>query len=459
MTAMDRVELTRSASAGSDAVKAGRTKFLPGFIPEDEDRYSQYLKRAYYTNFTGRTAAAMNGAVFRKPFKKRELPTQIEYLFENADGEGMSLEQLAKRSVDELLKAGNYGFLAEYPEGPENPSLEQIQQMGLRANIKTYNVENIINFDTDTIGGETVLTLVVLHEAEKVYADPYDWTYESHYRVLRLAQESDGSPYVYTQAVYKEGGEVVREPFTPRQNGKVMQRIPFYFCGTVDNKAGYDKPALYDIAEVNLAHYRNTADREEMLYMTGQKMIHIDIGDTAPSDWEKHNPNGVTLGSRRAIITKNGDAKILESSPDSEIGNAIKEKEDQIVAIGAKLITGNSANETAETARINASSETSVLNNIVGNVSEALEGACEDCARFMGIDGEGVEIELNDSFYDETLTFQDIQAMILLKDSGLYTEEMALDKMRATGWIDSDLSNQDIINEADNAPAGMMDVD
>lgn len=451
--AMRAVTYTRVAAQGGEDVLKTLPMVKTGNDADDLERHAKLLERAYYTNFTGRTQESMVGAVFRKKFQQRELPDKADYLFDNADGEGMSLEQLAKRAISELMVAGNYGFLADYPEGKENPSLEDANKAGLRASIKTYPVETIINFDTAVVNGETILSLVVLKETERDYTDRFEWTDKPQYRVLYI-DENTGN---YTQEVYDDSLNMVGKSKTPRQNSKFMKRIPFYFVGTVDNKPGYDKPALLDMADINYAHLRNTAENEEAMWMTNQPMYHVNIGDTTTEFWKSENPNGLQAGSRRAVVTKNGSLELVQPSEMSNYITAIERKEQQAVAIGAKLITGVAANQTAETARINASSETSVLNTIVGNVSEALEGACKDCALFMGADESKVQIELNDSFYDESLTYQDIQAMVLLKDANLYTAEMALERLRAHGLIESDKTNQELLLAfSDNA--GGLDV-
>ena len=70
------VRATRDASAGERAIKYGRysaegvslehTKtYLPDFVPSDDERYKQYLKRAYFMGVTGRTKKALIGMIFR----------------------------------------------------------------------------------------------------------------------------------------------------------------------------------------------------------------------------------------------------------------------------------------------------------------------------------------------------------------------------------------------------------
>ncbi len=442
--------ITRDACQGEEHVKHRGREYLPQPSVMDDEEYARYKTRAYYTNFTGRTKDGMIGAVFRKDMAKKELG-QVEYLVDNADGAGAGIEQLAKRGISELLEGGNYGFLVDYPQVADNPSLEQT--MGVSASILPYKVESIISYDTKEINGKDVLSLVVLKEESKVYSDRFTWTYESEYRALFLDDDN-----IYNQVLYSEGGAVLEE-YLPKQNGKPMRHIPFYWAGSVDNKPGYDKPALLDLAIVNLAHYRNTADHEQELFLCGQKMAHINIGDMSTDQWTTANPDGIVIGSARAIVTQNGSADLLEPQSGGALKEAIADKEAQAVSIGAKLINGNTVNQTAETARINASSETSVLNTIVGNISEALTMACKDCARFMGVSDEGIEIELNREFFEFTFDYKDAQMMVLLKDSNLMTSDQALNTLRKAGLIDTDMDNQDLLNEMEKEPSGMVDVD
>ena len=102
---------TRDAVRGSVAVKDKKAQYLP--VPDaetnprgiDSVRYRQYLNRAVFTNYTGRTKNALVGAAFRKK-PIIELPDGLEYLIDDATGDGLSLEQLAKDELSNLLETG-----------------------------------------------------------------------------------------------------------------------------------------------------------------------------------------------------------------------------------------------------------------------------------------------------------------------------------------------------------------
>jgi hypothetical protein len=55
-----------------------------------------------------------------------------------------------------------------------------------------------------------------------------------------------------------------------RGDGEAWNYIPFTFVGSVNNDETPDLPPLYDLAVLNVAHYRNSADYEESCYMVGQ---------------------------------------------------------------------------------------------------------------------------------------------------------------------------------------------
>ena len=121
---------TRDACKGSVAVKSKKSQYLP--VPDaetnpmgiDSIRYKQYLNRAVFTNYTGRTKNALVGAAFRKK-PIIELPDGLEYLIDDATGDGLSLEQLAKDELSNLLETGRSLLLVDYPQTEEGMSLNK----------------------------------------------------------------------------------------------------------------------------------------------------------------------------------------------------------------------------------------------------------------------------------------------------------------------------------------------
>lgn len=111
------------------------------FSQQNALRNKQYRDGAVYTNVSSRTRNALVGAVFRND-PTYELPPEIEYMAENANGAGLSLTQMAKQTVGNLVEVGRHGIMVDYPPAPEGLSAEESQQY--RAKIVTYTAESII---------------------------------------------------------------------------------------------------------------------------------------------------------------------------------------------------------------------------------------------------------------------------------------------------------------------------
>ena len=151
---------TRDAVRGSVAVKDKRHTYLPVPDAESNDdssgaqsvRYRQYIKRALFTNFTGRTKNALVGAAFRKE-PKIDLPQGLEYLMDDASGDGLGIEQLSKDELSNLLDTGRSFFLVDYPQADGDLSVEDVARLQRQASIIPYTAEQVINWKTGAVAG------------------------------------------------------------------------------------------------------------------------------------------------------------------------------------------------------------------------------------------------------------------------------------------------------------------
>jgi hypothetical protein len=430
---------------GSQAVKARGELYLPNPNKEASDadeRYKAYRLRSLFVNMTARTRNGLVGMAFRKA-PQVDIPTNLDYIEENATGDGVSLEQLGKNTVGHLLEVGRYGLLADYPKSESGLSAAQVRDLRLQANIKPYKAENIINWKTQAIGGVVVLSLVVLKEEYDISEDEFDTLEKYQYRVLRLV---DG---VYTMHVYRDGA-IYEETIPTDAAGVRFSEIPFVIAGAYSNDPEVDDAPLYDLAEINIAHYRNSADYEEGVFIHGQPMLHIDIGTTTADQWTKLNPKGVMVGSRQGITTAGGgSAQLLQAQSNAAAFEAMEHKEKQAIALGARLIEDSKVPETATAAMMKYAGDNSVLSNVAQNASEAITKALTWCAQFMGAD-ENVVFEINQDFYDKTLSAQEIIADIQLLDRGVIAKSDMRNVLRKVGKIEMERTDEEIDSEAED---------
>lgn len=381
--------LVEDAASGSQAVKAKRDAYLPKPNPADKSdanalRYNQYLARAVYYNATGRTLTTMNAYAFSIP-PEINVSGAIAYVEDDVDGAGVSLPQQSQSALRHVLTSGRVGLLVDYPRVAAPATRAEMESGLVRAHVSLYPAGAIINWRTERVGAKTVLTLVVLEEQHNVPAG-FAVASEAQYRVLRLTKG------VYTQELWRKNDKgdfvIVDGPnIITDSSGSAWKEIPFQFVGSVNNDAVVDDSPLYDIAVLNIGHYRNSADYEESVYMAGQVQPWM---SGLSAEWRDHmEKTGIYFGSRAPILLPEGGAFGLAQAQANGLAHeAMKAKEEQMIALGARLLQPGGAVKTATEAQSDSEAETSVIASIAANVSAGYNAALEWMAQFMG-GGEG----------------------------------------------------------------------
>jgi hypothetical protein len=435
-------QTVRDCIAGQKKIKSKGTKYLPmpsksGDKKADDDRYQDYKLRALFYNVTQRTLASLTGAGMRKS-PEVDLPDSMQYLIDDADNSGNSLNQLANSVLHNVAGIGRHGLLVDYPSSEGDLSVEDVERLGLRPAIKEYLTETIINWRTDA--GK--LVLVVLKEAEEVDVDKFTTTSKVRYRVLELV---DG---VYEQSIYDEGGTLIESQQPKDHDGATWDVIPFVFAGSMNNSSDVDAAPMYDLAVVNISHYMDSADYQEGVFLHGQPMLHVDIGTTPANQWKEWNGKGIHVGARRAVITQgSGSATLLQAEANSAAYEAMAHKEKLMVKIGGRLVEEGGANETAQAVLADAATEHSVLSLAVQNVGEAIEQCLVWCAMFDGSNEDQVAFIMNDDFFDIEPNPQMIAALMGLEDRGHLAQKDIRSYMRKSGLLENDRTDDEIDSE------------
>jgi hypothetical protein len=451
--------LIRDCIEGEKKIKQGRTKYLP--MPnaadeskENQERYKAYIERAVFYNVTRRTLAGLNGQVFyREPVV--EVPNDLDKLIADANGAGVDLIQLAKRAVLFVLAFGRAGVFTDYPATEGTVTREQIENGEIRPTVEVFAPWDVINWQTEVKGSKRLLTLVVLRESYFYSLDGFEIKEGEQWRELRLI---DG---VYTLTIWekKSGVHTIKEgPFIPTDaKGEHLNEIPFSFIGCENNDEFADYPPLYDLASLNIAHYRNSADYEEACFITGQPTP-VFAGLT--EDWVTGVLKGsVQLGSRGAVpLPVGGSASLLQVTANSMPIEAMKHKEEQMIALGAKLVEQSSVQRTATEANIENASETSVLSSSATNVSKAFQFALEKAALFVGTTEE-IKFVLNTDFNLSNMTPEERGQLVKEWQAGAIAFEELRTGLRKSGvaTLDDKEAETKIKAELENAVNLAMD--
>lgn len=408
-----------------------------------EARQAEYEQGAICYNFTKRTLSGMVGSVMRKD-PEQIIPDELEYLLRNCDGSGVGLWQHAQDTLMEIDSIGRGGLLVDAPETAAATAAEQNEGL-LNPVIAFYTAENIINWRMKRFGSVNRVVMIVLREVWEYYEsdDEFVVKYGEQYRVLDLDENNKYRQRLYKFKAAGSDAEPV-ETIYPNLGPQLEGKIPFTFIGASNNDASVDDAPLLPLAELNIGHFRNSADNEESSFVVGQPTLFIFPGtDMSLQTFEAANPNGIKFGSRTGHnLGAGGDAKLIQATENNLAKANMLDKETQAIQIGAQLITPTQQ-ITAESARLQRGADTSVMATIARNVSMAYTDALKWVAAMMGL-REGVEIEfkLNMDFFLQPMTAQDRAAWVADINAGYLPATAyyaALRKAGVTDWTDEEI--------------------
>lgn len=450
----------RDCISGQDAIKKARLKYLPMPNADDDSeenvkRYAAYLLRAVFYNVTGRTVNGLVSTVFAKPIDKL-IPKELEALDKDATGEGLSMAQMAHKMLAFACAYSRYGVYVDYPATEGVVTVADMVEKNIRPTISLVAPQHITNWRTIEIGSEVVYSLIVIAELYPYFDDGFEIKNTCQFRVYSLEETDNG--YRVKLSIWREPSpttwdgvnvpkkknyqKLKEEYFLQDFNGKPLQRIPFSFGGSENNDSSVDTPVMYDMAVLNIAHFRNSADYEEACFVMGQPTFWA-AGLT--QEWIDNVMGGkVRLGSWGGVpLPVNGNMGLLQMRPNTMPFEAMAHKEKQMLSIGARLVENKTVQRTATEANQDEVSSNSILANVANNVSDVVEWAFRTALQFVSGSESEIKYRLNTDFdiskytpeqraqvikewQAGALTFTEMRSV--LRKSGVATEDDAIAK-------------------------------
>ena len=425
----------RAAVAGQDAVAALTTDILPRPAGMTEREYGSYIARALYMNATQRTHDSLVGMVMQKP-AQAEMPNALADLASYIDGRGSRLEDFARMAVSEVLEVGGWLAVVDHPERPEGViTAAQERALGLRPVVSYYPRESVLEARTGFVNGNEEFTFLKL--AETWIEDVDEWTQEAR-EAVRVYDMNEGRVRVRVYRKTAAGWVLYSEAYPTARNGQGLRYIPAVAFGPESNRFG--KPPLLDLIDVNLAHFRNSADMEHALHFTGLPTPYA--SGVAPGSLE-----ALTLGSSAGYVFEDANAKIQFATYGAEglasLKQAMDDKVQMMAALGARMLAPESrAAESGEALAIRRGGENSALAKVADSVSRSIVLVLETLAEWEGITGP-ISYSLNTDYIPTRMSAQDLTALMAAWQAGGLTSEELFDRMKAGGVIRDDMTFQE----------------
>lgn len=461
------VKLMRDCVTGEPALKAPQNRqiYLPSPACADADpkeaaaQYSRYVVGAEYDNVPSTTLDALQGALNHQPNNYDNIAPEMQYLIDDADGDGLSLDEHIKIAQSELLQMKFCGLLAEYSDlaslgvGDEQLTVAQVQALGLRSSIKLYPRESILNWDFKRINGVKQLAWIILCESE-TEQDIDSFTSQEVKSYLLLALDDDGKYYQkrYVESESSNGGW--SERFYPEHSNGMFEFIPFEFAmqgnypkGVIPDALGY----LFPIATKSLARYNVNAQMKEALWFSGAPVSWSSGWDEQAFQVYKEmtGKDYIAAGAGAHVPLPEGASYgVMDWQAESSAFFTYLDRNAlEIQALGGSFDMQESGEEMTATAKvINAAEKLSVLSSLQSGLERSYQRVIEYCAMFEGVNAESL-ITLNREFMSVKLTPQERDAIRNDYIQGLIGREEALNQLEKGGVLTK--KAEDLLNQLD----------
>lgn len=374
--ALEEWERIRDVIQGEKYVKERGERYLPSLFEQESEDYARYKGRAVFFNATRRTRDAAVGLIMRKT-PEIELEEKVDGMQGDVDLEGGTLVDYVREVTEEMASLGRSGTFIDWSDAESRPYFA------------FYHAEDIISWEIRRVDGVMRLTRLVLRECS------FEWKGSTNRDAT--GKEVDGHTPVTTirtftldpetltvegrKQVYHQGAEIeTEEQIEMKRRGKQLSEIPFVFHGLDGNRADVPIAPLSDLAAINISHYQTSADLENGRHICGLPTPFA-AGFDDDSDF--------ILGTSHAWVSSDPTAQagFIEFTGQglSALTDAMKEKQEQMAALGARMLEVQRADaESFETVQLRSNAEQATLISISSAVSATVSKCLQWAAWWYG---------------------------------------------------------------------------
>lgn len=428
---------------GTPAMRKGRTTYLPQWPNEEVASYNARLATATLFPAYKRTV----GVMASKPFAKAltlsdDTPESIKAWAQDIDLQGVSLHSFAAEMFNETVGYGLAGVLVEYPAAApsEGLTVAQVEASGRRPYFVRVMHDQVLGYQTEVVNGRVRFAQLRLSES---------------------TTESDGGPYgvvsvAQVRVLFPGGWEVWRQTtdksWVMVDSGTTsLTDIPFVpFYGVRD---GFmcGKPALLDLAYLNVKHWQSQSDQDTILHVARVPILAM-IG--------AEDETQLTVGAMAAVkLPENAELKFVEHTGASiEAGAAsLVALEEQMIQTGAELLVQKPGARTATEDANDAEGNKSDLQRMAENFEDALDQALAFMAKFASLPTGG-SVSLFSDYGAATLSDASATLIKDMQMAGLLSKATTLKELQRRGVLSADIDVDEELDkaEADGPPLGAM---
>lgn len=469
----DDVKLVRDCIEGEARIKYESYRYLthPDMIDKSSAqalaRYSTYIQGAEFDEYPSDTERSMLGAMTNGK-ATIDLPDALGYLEENADGDGMPLTGLQEILYKNLLEVKYHILVAEMDslqslgiEDVDKLSKADYDALNVKASIKSYPRESLIDWDFKRINGVMQISLLVFEEEECTRNNETLGTSKQTTRLI-LGLDDDGYYYQRKMIRGEKGDFSSDKSFYPEVAQQKIKWIPAEIvvdeevqAGKIPASTGY----LRAVCSASLYRYRVSADEKEAMrhmqpttFTRGWRQ-----GDYELFKELNEGRGYIAFGSGVSNNMPNDvEVDIKGLGAETETFEKYYDRNDKkLASFGANVGGDSQQAKTATQAASEASKRVAVMGSIANNSERSIKRMVSYCGMFMGLwKPESVEDALKTfevKFQREFATLkmlpEEVAQIINLVSAAIYSKDEAVRMLVEGGFSVS--GAEDIMREVE----------
>jgi len=366
MEDFEKRELCRDLMGNTDGMLLKKAEYLPQGAGEENDDYEARVSSAYLFNGFKRAVRTLSGKPFTKPIKRTDTPKEINDVLDNVDLRGNRVEVWARSLFQDLLIDGIAYIFIDFPQvfDQSRPAgtltRKDLKEKLIRPYWVKISADELIGWRVSFEGGIPSITQIRVRETRMAEVGRYGTTTEEFVRVIEPGR------WWLLQQDKKTRAEVVVD-----FGVYGLPYIPIVPVAVSD--AGYMRaePPMKDLAEINLAHFRSTADQRHILHIV---RVPILFGSGIPNDDEE-----LIISPNTAMVTDAANARLgWVEHGGAAIGAGDKDLENlrlQMAEAALELLVPKSGNLSATAVSVNAAESVSDMQAAAISLSSALNHA------------------------------------------------------------------------------------
>lgn len=429
--------------SGSQAMRDAGKKYLPKEPKESVPAYDNRKSRSHLYSAYADTMDQIVGKPFSRPTTIKDedkLSEELQRMIADTDREGTDFHGMLREALRVGANRGLVHFFVDYPAVEEGATLATERALDIRPSVKVIDPIDLLGWQYgEDAAGNKFLVQVRFREMLDVAKGKY-----GDEKIERIT--------VFTPTTFEiwEKSAGTRKAFKQIVEGThTFGRIPLETVYI--NKKGFMRatPPLYNLAELNLAHWQSDSDQANILRFY---RIGILFGKGFSKAEQK---TGITIGADTAVLTESevADLKIVEGTG-AAIGAGRThglDLQEQMIVQGAQPFIARTGRATATEHAINEAGSNSDILSWIRVLEVGGLNVLNTAAEWMGQEvPDTVAVDIFSDFSVTMKVAEEVRNLILARQTGEISRERLLTELKRRSVLSEDMDIQAEI-EAANA--------